>query len=110
MLLATQWQGEMIPLDGVPRDMPAVGADPTPLPAEPLYDNQLATGTLDTIKGQSDIRREETLTLTGKPAVAVYEDWDDTDPVLSYRDDRFVDGRIPPEHLTAVDWIAGRLE
>ena len=99
MLLATQWQGETIPLDGVPRDTPAVGADPTPPPTEPPYDIQLATGMLYTIKGQSDIRREETPSLTGKLAVAVYEDWDDTDPVLSYRDDRFVDGRIPPEYL-----------
>lgn len=99
MLLATEWKGETLSLDGVPQDVPAVGADPTPMPTEPPYDVQWANGLLATIKADIAIRQEEAPPLAGKLAVAVYEEWDDEDPVFSYRDDRFVRDRIPAERL-----------
>ena len=99
MLLATDWKSEAIPLGTVPQDMPAAGPEPTPEPTEPPYDVLRANGLLATVKANIGIRQEKAPILAGKLVVAVYEDWDDEDPVLSYQDNRFVRDRIPSERL-----------
>ena len=99
MLLATDWKSEAISLDAVPRDTPASGPDPTPEPTEPPYDVMRANRLLATVKADIGVRKEKAPILAGKLVVAVYEDWDDEDPVLSYQDDRFVRDRIPVERL-----------